>query len=123
MNERPKRRMPNGLMPVGLAHSQLPWKTWTIKMTSSSRNLNVLLRNSSRRAIRFGPLDSFWNPNISGHPLQSPSGLPKPSSEILNQPTMKGTSPLTFAISTQSSPKSLFMIYLNPNIGTMPLTL
>jgi hypothetical protein len=26
-------------------------------------------RNNSKKAIGFGPLDSFQNPNISGHPL------------------------------------------------------
>jgi hypothetical protein len=33
--------------------------------------------------IGFGPLDSSQNLNISGHPPQFPSGLPKPSNKIL----------------------------------------
>jgi hypothetical protein len=64
-----------------------------MRMTNSSQILRAPQRNNSKKAIRFGPPDSFRNLNISGHPLRFPSSSPKPSNRTPNRQAMRNISP------------------------------
>jgi hypothetical protein len=84
MNGRLRRRMPNELTPVTPARFRPLWRTQMMRTTNSSQILRAPQRNNLKKAIRFGPLDSSRNLNISGHPLQFPSGSPNPSNRTPN---------------------------------------